>query len=92
MAAGTETQLCSAPPLTTIISTEAPVSESELREVAALDSVAGIGRRDGSVVVRASEPAAETHVRELLDSAEIQTRDPTLDDVFAHHTLDDSSA
>ena len=92
VAAGTETELCSSAPLTTVLSTETRIGESQLRDVAALDSVAGIGRRDGSVVVRATAPTAEERVDELLDSVEIRTNNPTLDDVFAHYTLDSSSA
>ena len=92
VAAGTETELCSSAPLTTVLSTETRIGESQLRDVAALDSVAGIGRRDRSVVVRATAPTAEERVDELLDSVEIRTNNPTLDDVFAHYTLDSSSA
>lgn len=91
VATGTEHQLCSNAPVTTVFSIDTHASEPQRRSVVSLDSVTGIERRNGNLVVRASDSTAQTQIREQLEAPEIRTNNPTLDDVFAYYTVDDAT-
>jgi len=86
-AMGPPDELVSTAPVETVLSVKTAVSADDAERVASLDAVTGVGRRDGTFVVRAREEVRD-RVQDVLGTDCVRMADPTLADVFAYYTVD----